>query len=134
MYGRTKKELILLTHEFARRLACDGITVNAVCPGGVSTGIWWRSDKGGWKQRLFRALVLPLLKTPAEGARLVVHLASSPLVAGRTGKYFETPRHLRLLPWNVRKTEVKSDRDTYAPEAERRLWGVVSSLTGWKGR
>jgi len=133
MYGRSKKELILLTHEFARRLAAQGTQVNAVCPGGVSTGIWWRSDSGTMKQRLFRALVLPLLKTPAQGARLIVHLASSPLAGGVSGKYFETPRHLRFLSWNERRTEVKSDRDTYDPVAEGRLWAVVSGLAGWKG-
>ena len=134
MYGRTKKMLIMLTHEFARRMKGDGIAVNAVCPGGVSTGIWWRSDKGTVKQGLFRKLVLPLLKTPQQGARLVVYLACAPAVEGVTGKYFETPTHLRFIPWKEKRAEVKSSRDTYDPGIERRLWGMVSSLTGWKGR
>jgi len=134
MYGRTKKQLIMLTHEFARRMAGDGISVNAVCPGGVSTGIWWRSDSDTLRQRLFRSLVLPLLKTPVQGARLLIYLASSEFAGGLSGKYFATPRHLRFLPWNVRKTERKSDRDTYDPVTEARLWGIVSGLSGWKGR
>jgi len=134
MYGRTKKLLIMLTHEFARRMAGDGITVNAICPGGVSTGIWWKREIVGWRQRLFRRLVLPILKTPAQGARLIVYLASSDRVRGVSGSYFEAPRHVRFLPWSERRTERRSGRDTYNPDSERRLWGIVTGLTGWKGR
>jgi len=134
MYGRTKKMLIMLTHEFARRLSGDGVTVNAMCPGGVSTGIWWRGGEHNWKAAVFRKLVLPLLKTPKQGSRLIVHLASSDLVRGVSGRYFETPTHLRFLPWNEKKTERKSSRDSCDREAERRLWGIVSGLTGWKGK
>lgn len=134
MYGRTKKMLIMLTHEFARRMEGAGVAVNAMCPGGVATGIWWKRERVDWKQRLFRALVLPLLKTPAQGARLIVHLASSTQVRGVSGKYFEAPSHLRFLPWSVRGAERKSARDTYDPGAERRLWGIASAITGWKGK
>lgn len=134
MYGRTKKLLVMLTHEFSRRLEGEGVAVNSMCPGGVSTGIWWKREKVGWKQRLFRKLVLPILKTPAQGARLIVYLASSDRVSGVSGRYFETPRHVRFLPWSERRSERRSSRDTYNPESERRLWGIVSGLAGWKGR
>lgn len=76
-YGSSKLGLLLFTREFARRYQCDGITANALHPGGVDTAI---TDYPAW-MRLF-------LRSPAKGAETSIYLATSPEVATVTGGYF----------------------------------------------
>jgi len=45
-YGASKLELLLLSREFARRFAGQGVTVNAVHPGFVASG-FGRNNRGG---------------------------------------------------------------------------------------
>jgi NAD(P)-dependent dehydrogenase (short-subunit alcohol dehydrogenase family) len=85
-YDNSKLANILFTMELSRRLEGTGVTVNALHPGFVSTG--FAKNNG----RLFAALVsifAPLVaRSPAKGAETSIYLASSPSVAGITGKYF----------------------------------------------
>jgi retinol dehydrogenase 12 len=114
-YGQSKLMNILFTVELARRLAGTGVTANALHPGVVATG-FGRNSPG-----LFRTLVAlgaPFLQRPEQGAETLVYLATSPEVAGVTGKYFAKRRELRPSP---------SARDV---EAAAMLWDASEELVG----
>ncbi len=89
VYGTTKLCNILYTRELARRLAGSGITANCLHPGFVATR--FGDEAGGlysWGVRIAKLFAL----TPEQGAQTIVHLASSPEVAGMSGGYFEKCR------------------------------------------
>jgi NAD(P)-dependent dehydrogenase (short-subunit alcohol dehydrogenase family) len=84
-YGQSKTANVLFVVEAARRWAADGITANALMPGGIRTGLQ-RHQTSAEAQEIFDNYNW---KTPEQGASTSVLLAASPLVAGVTGRYFE---------------------------------------------
>ncbi|MCI4363663.1 MAG: SDR family NAD(P)-dependent oxidoreductase [Thermoplasmata archaeon] len=115
-YGRSKLELLLLTHEFSRRFAGTGVTVNAFHPGFVRTG--FGQNHPGFTRVLFRALTRGFGISPVRGASTGVFLATSPELAQVSGEYFVRSR--------VRRSSVAS----HDPVGERRLFGRCAELTG----
>ncbi|NVM35279.1 MAG: SDR family oxidoreductase [Candidatus Lokiarchaeota archaeon] len=113
-YSQSKTALILLTYEFARHLSNSGITVNCLHPGGVKTNLT-RDYKGIIK--LFTKLFFSFAKSPEEGAKTSIYLASSSDVENISGKYF------------IDKKEAKSKDITYDESIAKRLWDVCTVLT-----
>ncbi len=110
-YAAAKLANLLFTRELARRLEGTGVTANAVHPGVVGTELLF----GGWGPlRLLRRF----LRTPEEGARVVLRMASSPEVEGVTGRYFRE------------EGEVAPSAAALDDDAARRLWRVSEALTG----
>ena len=117
-YARSKLALLMFTYELARRRKGAPPTANALHPGIVATDLG--ADNGlvrGWLRVRVRNLVDRSMITPEEGARTVVHLASSPDVEGVTGRYFDQGR------------EVRSSPASYDEAVARRLWEVSEELT-----
>jgi NAD(P)-dependent dehydrogenase (short-subunit alcohol dehydrogenase family) len=85
-YGASKLALMMFTLELARRLEGSAVTVNAVHPGHVKTGIW-NFEK--WYAPLFRLFSGIGAVSAAEGAKPVVHLALSGDVRGKSGRYYD---------------------------------------------
>jgi NAD(P)-dependent dehydrogenase (short-subunit alcohol dehydrogenase family) len=117
-YPSSKLALILFTQELAKRLKDSNITVNAVHPGHVSTGIWnmWENPK--WYQSLTIKILNMFFISPDEGAQTSIHLATSDEVQNITGKYFSKKK-----PVNV-----KSKYNTM--DIQRKLWALSKELTG----
>jgi NAD(P)-dependent dehydrogenase (short-subunit alcohol dehydrogenase family) len=114
-YVCSKRFNLLFTYELARRLEGSGVTVNALHPGMVNTGIWTRDP-----DRFPAVLVKPLtrlVKTPEQGAETMIYLATSPEVEGAKGKYFVSQRI---------KASSQASQDS---EAARRLWQISERLT-----
>ena len=114
-YSQAKLANLLFTHELATRLAGTGVTANAVHPGAVRTN-FGKGMKGRW--RIFLWLGSPFLIDAEEGAETSIFVASSPEVAGITGRYF------------VKKKEKISSKRSHDQTAAKRLWEVSSKLTG----
>ena len=116
-YGKSKLCNILFTRELARRLAGTGVTANSLHPGTVRTGFGTDGDVSG----LF-ALGIRMggvfFKSPAQGARTSIHVASAPDLESTTGEYFVSRR--------VSKPSAAARDD----EAARRLWEVSEQLVG----
>ena len=129
-YGRTKLMLAMWSHELAERISGTGVTVNAMCPGGVATGIWKRDR--GFGPALVRFLMMSLLKGPELAARLPVRLASAPELEGVTGKYFQVRAHIPWQSWDPAKTEERSAPATYDKSARKLLWESTESLLAGK--
>jgi NAD(P)-dependent dehydrogenase (short-subunit alcohol dehydrogenase family) len=90
-YARSKLCNVLFTRELARRLAGTGVTANCLHPGFVATNFGQR-DAGlfGWGLRIAMLFAAP----PEPGADTIVHLASSPAIAGASGRYFYNSREI----------------------------------------
>jgi NAD(P)-dependent dehydrogenase (short-subunit alcohol dehydrogenase family) len=114
-YSQSKLANILFSYELARRLAETGVTVNCLHPGGIASGLW--TNNGPLAQFMMKVGRL-VLKTPEQGARTTIYLASSPEVEGVTGKYYSNC------------SEKTSSRESYDLNIARRLWDVSARMTG----
>jgi retinol dehydrogenase 14 len=115
-YNQSKLANIMFTNELARRLEGTGVTATSLHPGVVRTN--FGAEDQAWLFTLVSRVVLPLLKTPAQGARTSIYLASSPDVDGVTGKFFANckPR--------------TANRVAYDTRLAARLWQVSADLVG----
>lgn len=114
-YLHSKLANHLFTYELSRRLAGTGVTVNAVNPGIVATGLG--SDARG-VQKLIAWLMKPLQKTPEQGAFPSLYMASSPEMDGVSGKFFN-------------KTQLVEPRPVTRDHAlQDRLWQVSLAQLG----
>jgi retinol dehydrogenase-12 len=114
-YSQSKLANILFSYELSRRLAGTRVTVNCLHPGGIASGLW--TNNGPLAQFIMKA-GRPFLKTPEQGARTIIYLASSSEVEGVTGKYYSNCR------------EKTSSRESCDLNIARRLWDVSAQMTG----
>jgi NAD(P)-dependent dehydrogenase (short-subunit alcohol dehydrogenase family) len=127
-YGQSKTANVLFAVEVTRRWAGDGITANALMPGGIATNLQ-RHLEPGYMQRARRAGNLPI-KTTEQGAATSVLLAVSPDLEGVGGRYYE----------DCREAEVIERREGYAaagvapyaldPRNAERLWEESLRMLG----
>lgn len=115
-YARSKLANILFTVELARRLQGTRVTVNAVHPGVVATGIWRIGFP--FLDQLIQWAVRPFMLSPEEGADTLLYLATDPGVEGITGQYFIKRRTVRPAP------------QATDPDLAHRLWEVSAMLVG----
>jgi NAD(P)-dependent dehydrogenase (short-subunit alcohol dehydrogenase family) len=85
VYGRSKLANILFSNELSDQLREFGITSNALHPGTVSSNF---AGNGDGVSAFFMKLFRPFFKTVEQGAATSIYLATSPEVAGVSGKYF----------------------------------------------
>ncbi|MEV4255442.1 SDR family NAD(P)-dependent oxidoreductase [Spirillospora sp. NPDC049652] len=123
VYARSKLLNILFTQELAERLDGTGVTANAVCPGMVATGIGRAVPGAGRVAGLLSHT--PALRTPAQGAKAVVRVATDPRFATRTGEYVTSTPGAGLLP---RSGPLKD------AELRRAVWERSSALVGLPSR
>jgi len=85
-YSQSKLLMNAFTFELARRLEGTGVTANCLHPGVVGTNIV--PSNAPLAVRLVFGLMKPFLLSPKRGAEVSLYLATSPEVAGVSGKYF----------------------------------------------
>jgi len=115
-YCSSKQAGILFTVEMARRLAGTGVTVNALHPGVIKTGLATADVRGP----MLAAVILwkYFMKTPEEGAAAPVWAATAPEIDGVTGRYFDLTRERAIR---------EKGKD---PEMAARLWELSVKMTG----
>jgi NAD(P)-dependent dehydrogenase (short-subunit alcohol dehydrogenase family) len=87
-YGQSKTANVLFAVAATARWAADGITANAVMPGSIATNLQRHVDEADLERRRaehsgYRA------KTVEQGAATSVLVATSPLLEGIGGRYFD---------------------------------------------
>ncbi|MBP1704196.1 MAG: short-chain dehydrogenase/reductase, partial [Chloroflexi bacterium] len=95
-YAQSKLANVLFTYELARRLEGTGVTANALHPGFVATGFGQNNhDLVGWGTRIVQRIAA---RSPEQGARTIIYLASSAEVDQVSGKYFVDEKEARSSP------------------------------------
>ena len=115
-YNQSKLANVMFSNELARRLDGTGVTANSLHPGVVRSN-FGAEDQARWFAVMSR-VILPLLKTPAQGARTSIYLACSPDMDGVTGQYFAN-----------RKSK-KPNKIAFDSEMTAKLWNVSAALVG----
>ncbi|GAB3686378.1 SDR family NAD(P)-dependent oxidoreductase [Salinisphaera aquimarina] len=95
-YSASKFAVIGFSNAVAKEVAAEGITVNALCPGIVGTGMWrgeeglagrWReageTEEQSWARHQKTLLPQGVAQTPADMGQLAVYLASAEHVTGQ---------------------------------------------------
>jgi retinol dehydrogenase-13 len=115
-YGASKTAQLLSVWEFADRLAGSGVTINAMHPGDVRTGI---GSNNGPAYRVFkRTFIWPMLKDPAISGEALYYLAAAPEMAGVSGRFF----HLTI--------DEKPAAHALDRELGKRAWDASMALSG----
>jgi NAD(P)-dependent dehydrogenase (short-subunit alcohol dehydrogenase family) len=122
-YAQSKTANVLFAVEATRRWEADGITANAVMPGGIWTRLQKHVDeatRAQWDREL-AAGTIPPIKSPEQGAATSVLLATSPALEGIGGRYFEDCAEAELREDGE---EARSGVRRWAldPDAADRLW------------
>lgn len=121
-YGQSKTANVLFAVEATKRWADDGITVNALMPGGIRTNLQrYVTDEELERLRAATGGGGAQWKTPEQGAATSVLVATSPLLDGIGGRYFEDCNEAGPNQPGTRRGYAPWARD---PEAAERLWGV----------
>jgi len=95
-YSATKFAVVGFTNAVAKEVATEGITVNALCPGIVATGMWrgdtglskaWalpgETEEASWARHQAAFLPQGVAQTPEDMGQMVVYLACAPHVTGQ---------------------------------------------------
>ncbi|MCB9595144.1 MAG: SDR family oxidoreductase [Sandaracinaceae bacterium] len=111
-YARSKLAQILFSNELARRET--KVTSNSVHPGSVATDVTRDSKLLSLGMRIASLA----LKTPDQGARTSVYVASDPSLEGVTGRYFANSK------------EAKPAAIVHDAELAGRLWNLSADRVG----
>jgi len=128
-YGQSKTANALFAVGFTRRYSSEGITANAVHPGGILTGLQkhmsreeqmalgWFDESGKLNERF---------KTPAQGASTTIWAAVAPELNGRGGLYLEDCRI--ASPWSADRPMEGYLPYALDPANAERLWDLSEAL------
>jgi NAD(P)-dependent dehydrogenase (short-subunit alcohol dehydrogenase family) len=134
-YGQSKTANVLFAVEATKRWAADGITANALMPGGIRTNL----QRYVTEEELARLRAAGAgagagagaslrWKTPEQGAATSILVATSPLLDGVGGRYFEDCNEAEVGRLSARNGVAEYALD---PDAAARLWQVsVETLAG----
>ena len=131
-YGQAKTANVLFAVEASKRWAGDGITANALHPGGIRTRLQrYVTEADLDRLRGQSTDRIAAWKTPEQGAATSVLLAASPLLDGVGGRYFEDCNEAGPNQPGSRRGVAAYALD---PAAAARLWHVsVDTLAGQAG-
>ena len=115
-YSDSKLENVLFTFALARRLAGTNVTANCLHPGFVKTS--FGHGNAGLLSSVLKIGQNLFAITPEAGAKTMIYLASSPEVAGVTGKYFD------------KNKAVSSSVASMDQAVQEKLWAHSEQLAG----
>lgn len=125
-YGQSKTANVLFAVGATQRWAGDGITANALHPGGIWTNLvrYLHDDL----RETLRTDPNTEYKTPQQGAATSVFAATSPLLDGIGGRYFEDCN--QAAPYDGGPERVGVADYALDPDAAQRLWEISAAAIG----
>jgi len=130
-YGQSKTANALFAVGLTRRCAAEGVTANAVHPGGIHTGLQKHVPEEEWRALGWvdaDGAINPAFKTPEQGAATSVWAAVGPELEGVGGLYLEDCRE--SSPFNPATPYAGYMPYALDPERADRLWAVSGELVG----
>jgi NAD(P)-dependent dehydrogenase (short-subunit alcohol dehydrogenase family) len=128
-YGQSKTANILFAVEATRRWAADGITANAVHPGTIAaTNLSRHMDPEILKGLLESPLFRP--KSVEQGAATSVLVATSPLLDGIGGRYFEDGNEAEPVDPSAETPAAGVAAYALDPDNAQRLWDLSLEVVG----
>jgi NAD(P)-dependent dehydrogenase (short-subunit alcohol dehydrogenase family) len=127
-YGQSKTANVLFAVAATDRWAADGITANAVMPGGIATRLQRHQEEGYIARRVAEGA---RLKSVEQGAATSVLLATSPLLEGIGGRYFADCTEQEVVASRAEAPELLGVAP-YALDVDNadRLWNLSMELIG----
>jgi NAD(P)-dependent dehydrogenase (short-subunit alcohol dehydrogenase family) len=128
-YGQSKTANVLFAVEATRRWARDGIHTNALHPGGIRTNLQRHVTEAELERIRARSGggYAPSWKTVEQGAATSVLVATSPLLDGVGGRYFEDCNEAAPNEQGSRRGVAAYALD---PESAALLWDVSMETIG----
>ncbi|WP_330770659.1 SDR family NAD(P)-dependent oxidoreductase [Lentzea aerocolonigenes] len=130
-YGQSKTANILFGIEAGRRWSSEGITMNALMPGSIATNLQRHLTPEELQERIRQSggTATRRVKTPEQGAATTLVVATTPLLADISGKYFEDCNEAAPATADTPLRGVAP----YAqdPEAAAQLWKVSEATLGF---
>ena len=102
-YGVSKLANVLHAQELGRRLEGTGVTTYSLHPGAIASDVWREVPIG------LRQVMKLFMKSTEQGALTSLYCATSPDVAGQTGRYYDNQRE-------------KTPSKVVTPELATELW------------
>ena len=130
-YAQSKTANVLFAVELTRRWAADGVTANALMPGGIWTPLQrhWSAEQRAAAERQAGAAEATgafHMKTTEQGAATSVFLATAPQLQGVGGRYFEDCHEAQVVEQLAGLSGVLPH--ALDPDDARRLWDVSEEL------
>jgi NAD(P)-dependent dehydrogenase (short-subunit alcohol dehydrogenase family) len=131
-YGQSKTANVLFAVEATRRWADDGITANALMPGGIETNLQRHVDAEYMHRARAQSGGQIRFKSVEQGAATSVLLAVSPQLEGIGGRYFEDCNEAELLMKRRESQFAMGGVAWYALDSAvaERLWDVSLRMIG----
>lgn len=136
-YGQSKTANALFAVELNRRYGPQGVTANAVHPGGIMTGLQKHMPEGeaqrrGWINE--NGVPNPAFKTPAQGASTSVWAATAPELDGVGGLFLEDLQ--QSTPLDEANPSPLFGYKPHALDADsaRRLWTLSEQMIEQTGQ
>jgi NAD(P)-dependent dehydrogenase (short-subunit alcohol dehydrogenase family) len=108
-YSTSKMLLLLFTQELAQRLDDENVSVNCLHPGVIATDVF--RDFPVWLSKLLGLFI----GKPSQGAKPIVHLATSAEVSQVSGAYFNKLKQSSIIaPAKKKSVAAKIWKDTVA--------------------
>ncbi len=128
-YGQSKTANILFGIEAGRRWTAEGITMNALMPGSIATNLQRHLTREELQERirLSGGAATRRMKTPEQGAATTLVVATSPLLEGLSGRYFENCDEALPSTGGVLSGVAAYAQDS---EAAAQLWKVSEETLG----
>ncbi len=130
-YGQSKTANALFAVGLTQRYADEGITANAVHPGGIHTGLQKYIPEEEWQALGWvdaQGNINPLFKTPEQGASTSVWAAVGQELDSVGGLYLEDCQ--QSTPFDSAKPYTGYKPYALDPEHAERLWTVSEELVG----
>jgi NAD(P)-dependent dehydrogenase (short-subunit alcohol dehydrogenase family) len=129
-YGQSKTAQVLFAVGATARWAKDGIAANALMPGGIATNLQRHVGGAAYMEQASERFQKAgsKLKTPEQGAATSVLLATSPLLDGVGGRYFEDCNEAEIVTRRTPGTVRGVAPYALDPDNADRLWKVSQKM------